>query len=146
MRSREQEIEFLRSVQRLCAEQYQAAQTQRQRDWHMLGIADYLMEEILIEKGEGEMAYLKTLKTSCLSCDRTATHELFDNRNELHGAFCTKCAQQKLAKLQKEEQVGGAYGKPDDPHPPLVHRENPLNEPAGRTRTREIYREKGYGE
>jgi hypothetical protein len=42
------EVERLREVQRECARQHREATTQAQRDWHMLGIADYFMEELMI--------------------------------------------------------------------------------------------------
>lgn len=42
------EIAGLRRVQTECAESYKAAQSDKERDWHMLGIADYVMEEVLI--------------------------------------------------------------------------------------------------
>lgn len=42
------EIARLHRVQFECAEAYKAAQFDKERDWHMLGIADYVMEEVLI--------------------------------------------------------------------------------------------------
>lgn len=45
------EIRRLRLVQSECAEAYKTAQSDKERDWHMLGIADYVMEEVLIMVG-----------------------------------------------------------------------------------------------
>ena len=61
----QQEIESLQAVQRECARQHQAASTQRERDWCMLGIADYLMEEILILREDAANAERAGTSVQC---------------------------------------------------------------------------------
>ena len=43
----ESELEKLRVVQRQCRDAYLSADSDRERAWHMLGMADYLMEEVI---------------------------------------------------------------------------------------------------
>jgi len=42
------EVSRLRQTQRECADAHRKAETEVERRWHMLGIADYLMEEVLL--------------------------------------------------------------------------------------------------
>lgn len=43
-----EEIERLRHIQSEAARRFAEATTPGERSWHMLGIADYVMEEVLI--------------------------------------------------------------------------------------------------
>jgi len=43
-----EEVSRLRQTQRECAAAHRKAETEAERRWHMLGIADYLMEEVLL--------------------------------------------------------------------------------------------------
>jgi hypothetical protein len=65
------EIESLKKVQRQAAAEYRSATTKRQRDWHMLGIADYLMEEVLIMREE---KIVRKETAGFVSCVAAAKH------------------------------------------------------------------------
>jgi ssDNA-binding Zn-finger/Zn-ribbon topoisomerase 1 len=55
------------------------------------------------------MAYLVLLATSCPTCHKQATHEVFNARNASQGKFCKKCAESFLKKLRKQEETDWKY-------------------------------------
>ena len=49
------------------------------------------------------MAYLLDTDRRCTSCDKRATKELRNTRNEKMAVYCAACAKRALAKLQASE-------------------------------------------